>query len=101
MQQGIITGGVLKKKKKKTVRRPSHLVDESEVVGDEHEAALKVVDGLRQRVDGLNVQVVLKQGKGRGGGVQHVKWGRRWRTIFTTAEWWVRRDPFSSPLEAP
>jgi hypothetical protein len=35
-----------------------HLVDEPEVVGHQHHAALEVVDGVRQRVDGLQVQVV-------------------------------------------
>ena len=37
-----------------------HLVDEPEVVGHQHHAALEVVDGVRQRVDGLQVQMVCR-----------------------------------------
>lgn len=38
----------------------SYLLNESEVVADEHHAALKVIDGVRQRVDGLDVQVISR-----------------------------------------
>ena len=33
----------------------SHLLDESEVVADQHHAALKLVDGVRQGIDSLEV----------------------------------------------
>lgn len=36
----------------------SHLLDEPEVMADQHQTALKVVDGICQSVDGLDVQVV-------------------------------------------
>ena len=38
--------------------RESHLLDESEVMADQHHTALKVIDGICQGIDGLNVQVV-------------------------------------------
>lgn len=38
--------------------RKSHLLDESEVMADQHHTALKVIDGICQGIDGLNVQVV-------------------------------------------
>lgn len=41
------------------LQRP-YLVDEPEVVRDEHETALELVDGLGQGVDGLQVQVVRR-----------------------------------------
>lgn len=36
----------------------SDLVDEPEVVADEHHAAVEVVDGVGECVDGLHVQMV-------------------------------------------
>lgn len=36
----------------------TYLLDEPKVVADEHDAAVKLVDGLGQHVDGLDVQVV-------------------------------------------
>lgn len=36
----------------------SHLLDESEVMADQHHTTLKVIDGICQGVNGLNVQVV-------------------------------------------
>lgn len=35
-----------------------HLLDESEVVADQHHTALKLIDGIGQGIDGLDVQVV-------------------------------------------
>jgi len=39
-----------------------HLADEAEVVADEHDATLEQVERLGQRVDGLDIQVVLDGG---------------------------------------
>lgn len=36
----------------------TYLLDEPEVVADEHHATVELVDGLGQRVDGLDVQVI-------------------------------------------
>eukprot|EP01085_Mycamoeba_gemmipara_P003063 Mycagemm_TRINITY_DN9435_c0_g1::TRINITY_DN9435_c0_g1_i1::g.3063::m.3063 type:complete len:218 gc:universal TRINITY_DN9435_c0_g1_i1:131-784(+) len=35
-----------------------HLIDETKVVAHQHQAALKLVDGLSERVDGLEVEMV-------------------------------------------
>lgn len=35
-----------------------HLVNESEVMGDKHEASLEALDGISQGVNGFNVQMV-------------------------------------------
>ena len=37
-----------------------HLVDQSEVVGDQDETAVPVFDGIGQGVDGFNIQVVSR-----------------------------------------
>ncbi len=40
--------------------RTAHLTDEPEVVADQHHAAIPLVDGSRQRVNCLHVQVICR-----------------------------------------
>ena len=64
----------------------THLINESEVMGHKHKAALEALDGLSQGVNGFNVQMVGGLIQQQQVGVLHADHGKHKATLLTITQ---------------
>mmetsp|Transcript_32749 Transcript_32749/g.83666 ORF Transcript_32749/g.83666 Transcript_32749/m.83666 type:complete len:262 (-) Transcript_32749:1342-2127(-) len=63
-----------------------YLVNQAEVVADQHQPAVEALDGLRQRVDGLHVQMVCWLIQQQHIGILHANHGKHNAALLSLAE---------------